>query len=58
MKKMTQNTMKIMGATMAVAGAAALMGSAKGSSSKQIKKTMQKTADKVVGFVDTISSMM
>ncbi|MDD6619568.1 MAG: hypothetical protein PUE75_00570 [Eubacteriales bacterium] len=56
-KKTTANVMKIMGATMAVCSAAALMSSTK-SSSMNAKKAVKKTADKVVEFVDTVASFM
>lgn len=57
MKKSSANIMKVMGATLAVCSAAALMTSTK-SSSQTAKKAMQKTVDKVAGFVDTMTSMM
>ena len=57
MGKKTANIMKVMGATLAVCSAAAMLTSSK-SSSSNMKKTMKKTADKVVGFVDTMTSMM
>lgn len=56
-KKTTANVMKIMGATMAVCSAAALMSSTK-SSNMNAKKAVKKTADKVVEFVDTVASFM
>lgn len=56
-KKTTANIMKAVGATFAVCSAAAMMGAAK-SDSTSAKKTMKKTADKVVEFVDTIASFM
>lgn len=57
MGKKTANMMKVMGATIAVCSAAAMLTSSK-SGSTNMKKTMKKTADKVVGFVDTVASMM
>ncbi|MCM1285418.1 MAG: hypothetical protein NC213_01310 [Acetobacter sp.] len=57
MKKTSANIMKVMGATIAVCSAAALMTSTK-SNSQTAKKAMQKTVDKVAGFVDTMTSMM
>lgn len=57
MKKKTANTMKVLGATLAVCSAAAMMSAAK-SDNMSAKKTVKKTADKVVTFVDTIASMM
>ncbi|MCM1114852.1 MAG: hypothetical protein NC397_05075 [Clostridium sp.] len=57
MKKKTANTMKAIGATLAVCSAVAMMGAAK-SDSTSAKKTMKKTADKVVSFVDTVASFM
>ena len=56
-KKTTQNIMRVMGATLAVCSVAAIMTSTK-TSSMSAKKAMKKTADKVVGFVDTMASMM
>lgn len=56
-KKTTANIMKAVGATFAVCSAAAMMGAAK-SDSASAKKTMRKTADKVVEFVDTVASFM
>jgi hypothetical protein len=56
-KKMTAKVMRAVGAGLAVCSAAALMGSAKASGS-QIKKSVHKTADKVLGFVDSVASMM
>lgn len=49
--------MKIMGATLAVCSAAALMGSTKTTNSSA-KKTMKKAGEKVVEFVDTVASFM
>ena len=46
-KKDTSNMMKIMGATLAVCSAAAIMGG-----------TMKKAGEKVVDFVDTVASFM
>ena len=57
MSKKTSNIMKVMGATIAVCSAAAMLTSSK-SSNANMKKSMKKTADKVVGFVDTVASMM
>ncbi|MCH5314631.1 MAG: hypothetical protein J1E81_01860 [Eubacterium sp.] len=57
MSKKTSSIMKVMGATIAVCSAAAMLTSSK-SSNANMKKTMKKTADKVVGFVDTVASMM
>lgn len=57
MGKKTSSIMKVMGATIAVCSAAAMLTSSK-SSSTNMKKTMKKTADKVVGFVDTMTSLM
>lgn len=56
-KKTTANIMKIAGATFAVCSAAAMVGAAK-NSNMSAKKTVQKTADKVVQFVDTVASFM
>lgn len=58
MKKMSSTTMKIMGATFAVCSAAAMMGSMKPSGTKAMKKTMKNAAEKMVGFVDTVASIM
>lgn len=55
--KSQQNLLKAMGATLAVCSAVAIMGSTKNNTSTA-KKTMKKTADKVVNFVDTVSSFM
>lgn len=49
--------MKIMGATLAVCSAAAIMGGMKTSNSSA-KKTMKKAGEKVVEFVDTVASFM
>ena len=49
-KKTSTNMMKIMGATLAVCSAAAIMGG--------MKKTMKKAGEKVVEFVDTVASFM
>ena len=57
MKKKTANTMRALGATLAVCSAAAILGATK-TDSMSAKKTMKKTADKVVGFVDTMASLM
>lgn len=56
-KKTTSNVMKAMGATFAVFSAAAMMGAMKTDNSSA-KKTIKKTADRVVDFVDTVSSFM
>ena len=56
-KKDTSNMMKIMGATLAVCSAAAIMGGMK-SNSFSAKKTMKKAGEKVVDFVDTVASFM
>lgn len=56
-KKTTANIMKAVGATFAVCSAAAIMGASKTNSSST-RKTMKKTADKVVEFVDTVASFM
>lgn len=56
-KKATANMLRAMGATLAVCSAAAMMGASKANCSSA-KKTMKKTADKVVNFVDTVSSFM
>ena len=56
-KKTTANIMKAAGATFAVCSAVAMMGAAK-TSNVSAKKTVQKTADKVVQFVDTVASFM
>ena len=56
-KKTTANVMKAMGATLAVFSAAAMMGAMKTDNSSA-RKTMKKTADKVVDFVDTMTSFM
>lgn len=57
MKKKTANTMKALGTVMAVGSAVAIMSAAK-ADNMSAKKTMKKTADKVVGFVDTVASLM
>ncbi|MDE5974027.1 MAG: hypothetical protein K2J41_00815 [Eubacterium sp.] len=57
MKKKTANTMRALGATLAVCSAAAIIGASK-TDNMSAKKTMKKTADKVVGFVDTVASLM
>lgn len=57
-KKTKANMMRAMGATFAVCSAAAIMGASKSCSSTDVKKTMKKTADKVVNFVDTVASFM
>lgn len=56
-KKTTSNVMKVMGATLAVCSAAALVSSTK-TSSMSAKKTMKKAGEKVVDFVDTVASFM
>lgn len=56
-KKGSSNMMKVMGATLAVCSAVAIVGASK-SNSSQMKKTVKKTADKVMDFVDTVSAMM
>lgn len=56
-KKTSANVMRAMGATLAVCSAVAIMGASK-SNSYTAKKTMKKTADKVVDFVDTVTSFM
>lgn len=56
-KKDTSNMMKIMGATLAVCAAAAIMGGMK-TNSFSAKKTMKKAGEKVVDFVDTVASFM
>lgn len=56
-KKTSANVMKIMGATLAVCSAAALVSSTK-SNSMNAKKAVKKTADRVVDFVDTVASFM
>ncbi len=56
-KKTTANIMKAMGATLAVCSAVAMIGGTK-STANQMKKSMKKTADKVVDFVDTMASIM
>ena len=56
-KKDTSNMMKIMGATLAVCSAAAIMGGMK-TNSFSAKKTMKKAGEKVVDFVDTVASFM
>lgn len=57
MKKKTANTMRAIGATLAVCSAAAIIGASK-TDHMSAKKTIKKTADKVVGFVDTVASLM
>ena len=57
MKKKTANTMRAIGATLAVCSAAAIIGASK-TDHMSAKKTKKKTADKVVGFVDTVASLM
>lgn len=49
--------MKAVGATLAVCSAAALISSAK-PANKSAKKTIMNTADKVVGFMDTMALFM
>ena len=56
-KKTSANVMRAMGATLAVCSAVAIMGASK-SNSCTAKKTMKTTADKVVDFVDTVTSFM
>ena len=56
-KKTSTNMMKIMGATLAVCSAAAIMGGMKTSNSSA-KKTMKKAGEKVVEFVDTVASFV
>lgn len=56
-KKSSSNVMKVMGATLAVCSAVAIMGSTK-SNSCTAKKTMKKTVDKVADFVDSVASFM
>ena len=56
-KKTSTNMMKIMGVTLAVCSAAAIMGGMK-SNSFSAKKTMKKAGEKVVDFVDTVASFM
>ena len=56
-KKDTSNMMKIMGATLAVCSAAAIMGGMK-TNSFSAKKTMKKAGEKVVDFVDTVAAFM
>ena len=58
MKSKTQkNMLKAMGATLAVCSAVAMISSSK-SNGEMAKKAMKKTADKVMDFVDTISTFM
>lgn len=57
MKKKTSNAMMAVGATLAVCSAAAMMGATK-SNSSNAKKAIKKATDKVVSFVDTVSSLM
>jgi ribosome-binding protein aMBF1 (putative translation factor) len=56
-KKSASTTMKIMGATLAVCSAVAMMGASK-ADTNSMKKTMKKTADKVMDFVDTVVAFM
>lgn len=56
-KKTSSNVMKVMGATLAVCSAVAIMGAAK-TDNCMAKKTLKKAADKVSGFVDTVASIM
>lgn len=56
-KKTSTNMMKIMGVTLAVCSAAAIMGGMKTSNSSA-KKTMKKAGEKVVEFADTVASFM
>ncbi len=56
-KKTTANTMRALGATLAVCSAVAMMGAAK-TDTCSAKKTMKKATDKVINFVDTVSSIM
>ena len=57
-KKTSANVMRIMGATLAVGSAVAMMGATKFDSNSAVKKTMKKTADKMVDFVDMVVSYM
>ena len=57
MKKKTANTMRALGATLAVCSAAAIIGASKTDQMSAIK-TMKKSGDWVVGFVDTVASLM
>lgn len=56
-KKSTANTMRALGATLAVCSAAVMIGAAK-TDNCSAKKTMKKATDKVVNFVDTVASFM
>lgn len=56
-KKASSGMMKIMSATLAVCSAAALVGSTK-TTGASAKKTMKKATEKVVGFVDSVASLM
>lgn len=53
--KSQQNLLMAMGATLAVCSAVALMG---GTKTNKAHKTMKKTADKMMNFVDTVTSLM
>ena len=53
--KSQQNLLMAMGATLAVCSAVALMG---GTKTNKAQKTMKKTADKMMNFVDTVTSLM
>lgn len=56
-KKTSANMMKAVGCTLAVCSAVAMMGASK-TNTMSAKKAMKKTADKVMDFVDTVTSMM
>lgn len=57
MTKKTAKMMKTVGATLAIASAAAMISGAK-SDSTSTKQMMKKTVEKVTDFVDTVSSIM
>jgi hypothetical protein len=52
----SKNVMKCVGATLAICSAVTMMNSVKSSSSA--KKTIKKTAGKVVDMIDTINTFM
>ena len=56
-KKTSTNMMKIMGATLAVCSAAAIMGGMKTSNSSA-KKTMKKAGKKVISAMDSAEAMI
>lgn len=57
-KKTTASIMRVVGATMAVGSAVAMMGATKFDTNQTIKKTMKKTAEKMTDIVDMVTSYM